>query len=100
MVSRAVRTRFSSLQNLSVRMLCRRSASLMMTTRMSFAIAKNILRSDSAFCSSLVRNSMPSSLVTPSTRCATSEPNCASMVSNDALVSSMQSCSSAATMVV
>jgi len=37
----------------SVRMLCRRSASLMMMTRMSLAIARNILRRFSTCASSL-----------------------------------------------
>ena len=63
-----------------VRMLCRRSASLITTTRMSSAIARNILRRLSAWTpSSQAASSGRSrlrrlSLVTPSTRRATSAP--------------------------
>ncbi len=56
----------------SVRMLCRRSASLISRTRMSPAIATIILRTFSACSCSRVRNSIRSSLVSPSTMRATS----------------------------
>ena len=58
-----------------VRMLCSRSASLMIRTRRSFAIATSILRIVAACCSSLESNWSRSSLVTPSTIAATSGPN-------------------------
>ena len=64
-----------------VRMLCRRSASLMSRTRMSLAIATSILRSVAACCASLESNWSRSSLVTPSTIAATSAPNSRSMSS-------------------
>ena len=50
-----------------VRMLCSRSASLMIRTRRSFAIATSILRIVAACCSSFESNWIRSSLVTPST---------------------------------
>ena len=52
-------------------MLCSRSASLMITTRRSRAIASSILRMLAACCCSLESNSSRSSLVTPSTSSAT-----------------------------
>ncbi len=55
-----------------VRMLCSRSDSLMTSTRGSWAIAMIILRMVSASVAS--PNLTLSSLVTPSTRCATSAP--------------------------
>jgi hypothetical protein len=50
-----------------VRMLCSRSASLIRTTRMSSAIARNILRMFSACCSSWLWVLNFDSFVTPST---------------------------------
>ena len=61
----------------SVRMLCSRSASLMIRTRRSLAIATSILRIVAACWASLESNLMRSSLVTPSTMPATSGPNSA-----------------------
>ena len=58
-----------------MRMLCSRSASLMSTTRMSSAIARNIFRMFSACCCSWLWVLNFESLVTPSTRWATSGPN-------------------------
>ena len=55
-----------------VRMLCRRSATLITSTRGSRAIAMIILRMVSP--SAAVPSTTLSSLVTPSTRCATSSP--------------------------
>ena len=77
-------------------MLCSRSASLMSTTRMSSAMARNILRMFSACCSSWERALNLDSLVTPSTRCATSAPNRSSMSEMLCSVSSGTSWSSAA----
>ena len=59
----------------SVRMLCRRSASLIRITRRSRAIASSILRKLSAAASWRSRNCSLSSLVTPSTSSATVSPN-------------------------
>ncbi len=61
-------------------MLWSRSASLMITTRASSAMAMNIFRMFSACCSSVER-ALPNllSLVTPSTRRATSRPKRFSM---------------------
>ena len=56
-------------------MLCRRSASLIITTRMSWAIAMIILRKFSACFSARLENAIFDTLVTPSTRRATSAPN-------------------------
>ncbi len=58
-----------------VLMLCRRSPSLMRTTRTSSAMATSILRMFSAWCSSAVRTWILPSLVTPSTSLATWSPN-------------------------
>ena len=58
----------------SVRMLCSRSASLMRMTRMSLAIAMSILRRFWLCCSASDSNLILPSLVTPSTRSATSSP--------------------------
>ena len=60
-------------------MLCSRSASLMSTTRMSSAIARNIFRMFSACCCSWLRVENLPSLVTPSTSWATSLPKRSSM---------------------
>lgn len=63
-----MRLRASLLCAPSVRMLCRRSASLIMITRKSRDIASSILRKLSAAASWRSRNLSLSSLVTPSTR--------------------------------
>ena len=70
-------------------MLCSRSASLMITTRTSSAMAMNIFRMFSACCSSIVR-ALPNllSFVTPSTRRATSRPK---LFSRSAIVKSVSS---------
>ena len=78
-----------------VRMLCRRSASLISRTRTSLAIATSILRIVAACCASLESNSSRSSLVTPSTIAPTSSPNSATRSSSVSAVSSTASCSSA-----
>ena len=79
-----------------VRMLCSRSASLMMSTRRSRAMATNILRMVAACCASFESNCNRSSLVTPSTMLATSAPNAASTSARLISVSSTASCNSAA----
>ena len=76
-VSRALRSCLAGGRKRRVRMLCNRSASLITSTRGSRAIATTILRIVSASAAS--PNLTLSSLVTPSTRCATSAPNSASM---------------------
>src|SRR5918996_1517553 len=81
-------------------MLWSRSASLMIRTRMSRAMATTILRTFSACSCSRVRYSMRSSLVSPSTMAPTSAPNPDSMGSRERSVSSTTSCSSADTSVV
>ena len=70
-------------------MLWSRSASLMITTRTSSAMAMNIFRMFSACCSSIVR-AQPNleSFVTPSTRRATSRPK---RFSRSAIVMSVSS---------
>ena len=80
----------------SVRMLWSRSASLMSTTRMSSAIARNILRMFSACCCSWLSVLNLESFVTPSTRWATSTPKRSSRSASVYSVSSGMSCSSAA----
>ena len=72
-VSRALRACFSGGRKRIVRMLCRRSATLITSTRGSRAIAMIILRMVSP--SAAVPNATLSSLVTPSTRWPTSVPN-------------------------
>ncbi len=96
-VSRAFCSCFSGARNVSVRMLCSRSASLMTSTRGSLAIATTILRMVSALAAS--PSFTLSSLVTPSTRSATSPPNSSASSSSVYSVSSTVSCSSAATSV-
>ena len=66
-VSWAMRCCFSPGMAAIVRMLCRRSASLITSTRRSRAIATSILRIVAACCASRESNRMRSSLVTPST---------------------------------
>src|SRR6266852_4657123 len=80
-VSREIFRRFTSGRGSSVRMLWRRSASLMRTTRRSSAIATIIFRMFSACCCWSVRIEMRPSLVTPSTSRATSAPNSVSISS-------------------
>jgi hypothetical protein len=80
----------------SVRMLCRRSASLMRMTRTSRAIASSILRKFSACASSWDWNSILSSLETPSTSSATTLPKRSAISALVMSVSSITSCSSAA----
>ena len=87
---------FSTGRAPSVRMLCSRSASLMSTTRMSSAMARNILRMFSACCSSCDRALNLDSFVTPSTRWATSGPKRSSTSEMEYSVSSGTSWSSAA----
>ena len=77
-------------------MLWSRSASLMSTTRMSSAIARNIFRMFSACCCSWLWVLNFDSLVTPSTRCAISGPNRSSTSARLYSVSSGTSWSSAA----
>ena len=79
-----------------MRMLCSRSASLMSTTRMSSAIARNIFRMFSACCCSWLWVENRDSLVTPSTRCAISGPKASSTSARLYSVSSGTSWSSAA----
>jgi hypothetical protein len=82
----------------SVRMLCTRSATLRINTRTSVAAAIIILRTVSASAAS--PQDAFSSLVTPSTTCATAGPNWSRICSRVSEVSSTVSCSSAATRVV
>ena len=76
-------------------MLCRRSASLISTTRMSCAIAMIILRKFSACFSSRLEKVIFETLVTPSTSRATSGPNSPCTSSSEAPVSSTTSCKQA-----
>ena len=84
----------------SVRMLCSRSASLMITTRTSLTMASSILRTFSAWRSSRLANWILSILVTPSTMCATCSPKRAEISSVVTGVSSTASCSRPAAMAV
>ncbi len=95
-VSWAVRSCFQAGIAAMVRMLWRRSDSLMIRTRRSFAIATSILRMVAACCASFESNLSRSSLVTPSTMAATSAPNSASRSARVIPVSSTASCSRAA----
>ena len=79
-----------------VRMLCSRSASLMIRTRRSRAMATSILRMVAACWASRESNWTRSSLVTPSTMAATSLPKARSMSSRVVPVSSTVSWSRAA----
>src|SRR3972149_4842450 len=87
-----MRPRASRLCAPSVRMLCRRSASLIMITRRSRDIATSILRKLSAAASWRSRNFSLSSLVTPSTSSATASPNSAASASRVSGVSSLGAC--------
>ncbi len=95
-VSRAIARRRAGGIAAMVRMLCKRSASLIKITRMSLAIASSILRKFSACASSCEANSMRVILETPSTRPAISAPNSPAIPSLVAPVSSMTSCRIAA----
>ena len=79
-------------------MLCKRSASLMSTTRMSSTIASIILRTFSACRSSLLALAswILSILVTPSTMWATLSPKSVRIWSLVASVSSTASCNNPA----
>ncbi len=94
-----MRRRAAGGTNSSVRMLCRRSASLISRTRTSSAIASSSLRRFSACLASRDTSSSRFSLVRPSTSAPISWPNTWSISARVASVSSMVSCSSAATMV-
>ena len=85
--------------NSSVRMLCRRSASLIRSTRTSSAIASSSLRRFSACLASRETSSSRFSLVSPSTSAPISWPKMLSISARVASVSSMVSCRRAATMV-
>ena len=74
-VSWAIFLALSGGRKSSVRMLCRRSASLIMSTRRSRAMATSILRKFSAWRSSREEKASLPILVTPSTRSAISAPN-------------------------
>ncbi len=94
MVSAAIRLRFCGFgMKCSVRMLCSRSASLTSSTRMSSDIASSSLRKFSACSVCEDCSSSLLSLVTPSTRRATSPPNSCESSSIVAPVSSTVSCS-------
>ena len=100
MVSRAFSNCFAGFIYCRVRMLWRRSASLIKITRMSFAMARNIFLRFSA-CSSTLSAEYESwpSFVTPSTKRATSSPNSCATSSTVIQVSSTASWSSPATIV-
>src|SRR6185312_595563 len=98
-VSRAMRRREGGSFAPSVRMLCRRSASLIRITRRSRAIASSILRKLSASASWRLPKRILSSLVTPSTSSATVSPNSPASALRLSAVSSRVSCRIAAMMV-
>jgi hypothetical protein len=83
-----------------VRMLSRRSASLISSTLMSRAMATTILRMVSAWAASRVENPIRSSLVSPSVILPTSGPNSSWTSSRVMAVSSTTSCSSEAVTLV
>ncbi len=98
-VSWAVRSCFQAGMAATVRMLCSRSDSLMISTRRSLAMATSILRTVAACWASFESNLRRSSLVTPSTMAATSGPNRSVRSARVTPVSSTASCSRAAEMV-
>src|SRR5258706_437452 len=98
-VSREILRRLGSARGASVRMLWRRSASLMRTTLRSSAIATIIFRMFSACCCWSVRSEIRPSFVTPSTSRATSGPNSRLTSSSVRFVSSTVSCRRAAAIV-
>ncbi len=79
-----------------VRMLCRRSAIFMSTTRMSSLIVSRSLRKFSAWAEALSPKIPPEILVSPSTMRAILRPKCCSISSTRYSVSSTTSCSNAA----
>ncbi len=79
-----------------VRMLCSRSASLTMMTRMSRDIASTIFWKFSAWATALSSKAIWVSLETPSTSSATGAPNWRARASLPTPVSSITSCSMAA----
>ena len=79
-----------------VRILCKRSASLTIMTRISRDIASTIFWKFSAWATALSSKVIWVSLDTPSTSSATGLPNCSAMASLLTPVSSMTSCSMAA----
>ena len=93
MVSWAMRRCLWGFWKSRVLMLCRRSASLTISTRMSWLMARIILRMFSACASSLFSKTIMLILVTPSTMSATSSPNLSSISSMVVPVSSTVSCS-------
>ena len=99
-VSSAVARLFASGLTPRVRILCRRSQSLMKMTRISFDMARSILRMFSILASSLSSTLMAFILVRPSTSMATSSPKRFRMISMLVLSgqSSTVSCRNAAQM--
>ncbi|MCY1248034.1 hypothetical protein D9M72_614210 [compost metagenome] len=98
-VSSEMRARFSAVIWSSVRILCRRSASLTRRTRTSSEIASNSLRRFSACLAFLVTRSSFLILVRPSTKAPISSPKRSSFSCRVALVSSIVSCRSATAIV-
>ena len=98
-VSRAILSCLSDERESKVDILCKRSANLIIMTRISLAIDKNIFMKFSACSCFLLLNLIPDNLVTPSTKFATSIPNSSASFSFDISVSSMESCSSPAMIV-
>jgi len=99
MVSREIFCCFSGESHCSVRMLCSRSASLMMMTRMSLAMESSILRKYSACARAGLSKWSPLMWLTPSTSSATSSPNSRRRSSSVFPVSSTTSCRRPAAMV-
>src|SRR5450830_323941 len=97
-VSAAMRRFLAGAMWSSVRILCRRSASLNRITRTSDAMASSILRKFSACASIWLWNSIFSSFDKPSTRLATGAPKRSISSSFLTSWSSITSCSSAAMM--
>ena len=95
MVSRHLLICLAGVWYCMVRILWRRSAILMSTTRMSLLMAMNIFRRFSIWASSVEVKLARVSLVTPSTNSATDAPKSFSISSWLASVSSMQSWSRA-----
>ena len=103
LVSMAMRIRFLAATCCRVLILCKRSANLMMITRISLAMDNNILRNVSACRSSRLNDFLPLIsliLVTPLTRLAISLLKFSFRSSRVKPVSSTTSCSSPAVMVV
>ena len=68
-VSRAIRRCLTDVRCSKVRILCRRSANLIIMTRISSATESSILRKLTACLSSSLRNLISDNFVTPSTNC-------------------------------